>query len=131
MNSKTRRGVQSIALLLLPACAAVAVVASAVDAGALALFLALAVIGFSYGGLIAAYPAMIIKNFGADASPRIYGRIFTAWGTAGLLAPWAAGALFDWQQSYLLALHLAAALALVSTAAAGLASRRLRQSDDQ
>ena len=82
------------------------------------LFPALAIIGFAYGGTIAAYPALIAKKVGAQNSARIYGRVFTAWGLAGLGAPWLAGAVFDRTGGYGTALALAAAAAVLSTAAA-------------
>jgi len=79
---------------------------------------ALGLVGFAYGGTIAAYPAAIAKLAGPQASARIYGRVFTAWGVAGLLGPWLAGLLFDASGSYRLALGLAAAIALGSAATA-------------
>ena len=77
----------------------------------------LAAAGFAYGGTIAAYPAVIAKLFGMAESPRIYGRVFTAWGAAGLFAPSLAGALFDLSGTYQIALLTAAALAVLSAAA--------------
>jgi len=44
-----------------------------------------------------------------------YGRIFLAWGAAGLLAPVAAGTLFDQTGSYAGALVIAATLSVIST----------------
>ena len=61
------------------------------------LLVGLGCVGFAYGGTIAAYPAAIAKLFGMRRSARVYGRVFTAWGCAGLLGPWLAGALFDFQ----------------------------------
>lgn len=84
---------------------------------------ALGVLGFAYGGTIAAYPAVIAKRFPGDAGPRIYGRVFTAWGAAGLFAPWAAGMLFDQSQDYTSALWVAMATAVISAAMAGRAIR--------
>ena len=77
----------------------------------------LAVVGFSYGGLIAAYPAVIAKIFGAANSSKIYGRVFTAWGCAGIFAPWLAGILFDRTHSYQLALWIAGLLGITSICA--------------
>jgi OFA family oxalate/formate antiporter-like MFS transporter len=77
----------------------------------------LGVVGFAYGGTIAAYPAAIAKLFGMRDSARIYGRIFTAWGCAGLIGPWFAGVLFDWSGGYQLALLAAAAFGLISVTA--------------
>ena len=85
--------------------------------------LALGALGFAYGATIAAYPAVIAKQFPGDAGPRVYGRVFTAWGTAGLVAPWAAGLLYDQHQSYVSALWIAMVLAVIS---AGMAARAFR-----
>ena len=74
----------------------------------------LGAVGFAYGGIIAAYPAVIAERFPGNAGPRVYGRVFTAWGTAGLIAPWTAGLLFDETQNYTLALWIAVILALLS-----------------
>ena len=68
----------------------------------------LGIVGFAYGGTIAAYPAAIGALFPKDAGPRIYGRVFTAWGAMGLLAPWCAGRIYDWSGDYSAALWLAA-----------------------
>ena len=81
------------------------------------LLISLSVIGFAYGGTIAAYPAAIAKLFGIKDSARIYGRVFTAWGCAGLLGPWLAGFLFDISRDYQLALIIAATFGLVSALA--------------
>ena len=56
---------------------------------------------------------------GAAAQPgHVYGRLFTAWGTAGLLAPLVGGILFDLTGSY--AATLTASLVL-SLAGVGMA----------
>ena len=92
--------------------------------GSGALILALGLIGFSYGAIIAAYPAAIAKRFGLLDSPRIYGRIFTAWGTAGLVGPWLAGYLYDLTQGYGSALIVAGIAALLSAIAAAAQPRK-------
>ncbi len=74
----------------------------------------LGVVGFTYGGTIATYPAVIAILFPGENGPRAYGRVFTAWGAAGLLAPWLAGQIYDWSGSYTPALWMAAALGAVS-----------------
>ena len=74
----------------------------------------LGVIGFAYGGTIATYPAAITALFPAESGPVAYGRIFTAWGAAGLAAPWLAGRIFDISGGYNLALISAAGLAALS-----------------
>lgn len=77
-------------------------------------FIALGLVGFAYGGTIAATPAVIVKLYGMGRSASIYGRVFTAWGAAGLMGPWLAGALYDWRGGYGLALTTASLLALVA-----------------
>ena len=77
----------------------------------------LAGVGFSYGGIIAAYPAVIAKLFGGVQSSRIYGRVFTAWGCAGIVSPWLAGRLFDSTGSYQWALRMAGLLGVLSICA--------------
>ncbi|MEM7241946.1 MAG: MFS transporter [Pseudomonadota bacterium] len=79
-----------------------------------ATLIGLALVGFAYGGTIAAYPAIIAKRFPGDAGPRAYGRVFTAWGFAGLCAPALAGLLFDFYGRYGTALWLAAGLAVIA-----------------
>lgn len=74
---------------------------------------ALTIVGFGYGSIIAIYPVAISDCF-ADAGPRAYGLVFTAWGFAGLVAPWSAGLIYDLSTSYAPAMTIAAALALVS-----------------
>lgn len=91
--------------------------------GASVLFPALAVIGFAYGALIAAYPSVIAKISG-PASAGVYGRVFTAWGLAGLTAPAAAGAIFEATGEYAAALIAAAALAVVAAFAGFFAAPR-------
>lgn len=77
----------------------------------------LGIIGFCYGGTISAYPAAISKQFGAEAGPRVFGRVFTAWGAAGLAGPWIAGFMFDASGSYRIAIISAACAAMLSVLA--------------
>jgi OFA family oxalate/formate antiporter-like MFS transporter len=57
-------------------------------------------IGVGYGSLASAVPMAIVKSYGAERLSVVYGRLFTAWGTAGLLAPLVGGILFDFTGSY-------------------------------
>ncbi|MEM1199074.1 MAG: MFS transporter [Pseudomonadota bacterium] len=74
----------------------------------------LALIGFAYGAIIAVYPAVISYLFGTLNGIRAYGRVFTAWGTAGLILPWLAGYLFDISRSYTTVLTVAAVISAIS-----------------
>lgn len=78
----------------------------------------LAFVGFAYGALIAAYPAAIACLFGTVRGVAVYGRVFTAWGLAGLAGPWLAGALYDRFQDYFYALIVAGLLGIVSALSA-------------
>lgn len=89
----------------------------ALNDSAVATLLGLGIVGLTYGALIAAYPASISKMFGVLQGTRIYGRVFTAWGAAGLFAPWFAGFLFDLSGDYSVALGTAALLGFISAAA--------------
>ena len=99
-------------LTVLPILGAAALLALSVFPG-LAILL-LGIVGFAYGGTIATYPAAIAKLFPGQDGPRAYGRIFTAWGLAGLLAPWVAGQIYDLSGGYTYALWMAAGLGGVS-----------------
>ena len=106
-------------LVGLPLLAAVAMLFLLLTSDIDGVILLLSVIGFSYGSIIAVYPVAISRYF-ADAGPRVYGRVFTAWGVAGLSAPWFAGLIFDVSGSYASALILAALISLVSAASAAI-----------
>ena len=60
----------------------------------------LTLIASLYGALIAIYPTLVNHVFGPDYSAWAYGRIFTAWGAAGLVSPSLAGWLFDQYNNY-------------------------------
>lgn len=109
-----------VALPLLSAAALLALQAGADAASAIA---ALVVIGFAYGAIIAVYPAVTVAYVGLAQSARAYGRIFTAWGLAGLAGPFVAGAVYDANGSYGPAVLMAAGLAGLSALAAGFLPR--------
>ena len=86
--------------------------------GAGAALSGLTVAGFAYGAIIAVYPAAVSYLFGQVAGIKAYGRVFTAWGTFGLLLPWLAGYLFDRTGTYDMIILIAAIISLLSCAAA-------------
>ncbi len=98
----------------LPLLTVLALTGLAVTGPAGGLMICLGLVGFAYGGTIAAYPSAIVRLFGMDQSARIYGRVFTAWGAAGLAGPWFAGWLFDQSGDYRVALWAAAGFGAVS-----------------
>ncbi len=74
----------------------------------------LSVVGFAYGSTIALFPIVTAVIFGPSLYALAYGRIFTSWGLAGLVAPWFAGILYGYADSYTVALSAAALLAAFS-----------------
>ncbi len=95
-------------LALLPLLSATVLVLCVLPWDARWLLAGLVVVGFSYGAIIALYPVAVIAHFGAQASSRVYGRVFTAWGLVGLLGPWLAGVLYDVTGGYTVAIVVAA-----------------------
>ncbi|MEL7258405.1 MAG: MFS transporter, partial [Pseudomonadota bacterium] len=79
--------------------------------GAPVAMVTLGLVGFAYGGTIASWPSVIAKRVGMDQSAKVYGRVFTAWGMAGLAGPWLAGTLYDGTGAYTIALGIAAMFA--------------------
>jgi MFS transporter, OFA family, oxalate/formate antiporter len=100
-------------LVGLPLLSAVALLGISSSASALVAVALLCVVGFSYGSLIAIYPVAIARYFSARGA-QAYGRVFIAWGFAGLVAPWSAGLIYDLRGSYELAMVIAAAIAISS-----------------
>jgi OFA family oxalate/formate antiporter-like MFS transporter len=105
-------------LVALPLLSAVALLVIAVITNAQATLLLLGLVGFAYGSIIAIYP-VAISNVFLEQGPQAYGRVFIAWGFAGLVAPWSAGILYDWRAGYESAMLIAALVALISAISAG------------
>jgi hypothetical protein len=81
----------------------------------------LALAGVGYGALITAVPVGVERLARPAVAPRLFARVFTAWGIGGLVGPVAGGALQGLAGGYALALGAAGVLAAV---AAGLALPR-------
>ena len=75
----------------------------------------LSLIGLTYGAIIAVYPYAINLQFGEFEGPRVYGRVFTAWGLAGLFGPLLAGTLYDHTGNYAWPLTVAGCAAILSS----------------
>jgi OFA family oxalate/formate antiporter-like MFS transporter len=75
---------------------------------------ALAAVGIAYGGLIAAIPVVILTCVGPQGFAYAFGRIFSAWGLAGLVGPPLAGLLFDYSGTYNSALLAALSMSLAA-----------------
>lgn len=61
-----------------------------------------------YGLLSGSYAASIARYFGPGLFGRMSGRLYTAWGLAGILGPWVAGTAFDRTGGYAIAIAIAA-----------------------
>ncbi len=72
---------------------------------------ALGIAGVAYGALITIIPVVVSRSFAPEVSLRAFGRVFTAWGFAGLAGPWLGGVIFDADQRYLWAFVTAAVAA--------------------
>jgi len=68
--------------------------------------MALACLG--YGLLSGSYAASLARYFGPGLFGRMSGRLYTAWGLAGIVGPWVAGSAFDRTGSYTPAIAVAA-----------------------
>lgn len=97
-----RRVVMGAHLIAAAALAALALFPSAAVA-----VVALALVGLCYGLISGAYPSALGLYYGVVNYGRMLGRLITAWGVAGLLAPWLAGVIFDATGGYGLAVSLA------------------------
>ena len=83
-------------------------------AGILPITVALGLAGVCYGVLISVIPVEVRRMFGPQRFAVNYGKVFTAWGIAGVAGPVTAGYLYDIMRGYGAALAIAAALSLWS-----------------
>ena len=74
--------------------------------------------GLVYGLNAVALPVFVSRVFGRQRFATAYGKVFTAWGTAGVLAPWFAGRLYDVTGAYSAALVVSSASLLIAGCAA-------------
>ncbi len=75
-------------------------------------------VAVGYGLIAATVPIMTREISGDAAFNRVFGLVFTAWGAAGLLAPWVAGAMRDATGSFVLPVQMALATAVAALVAA-------------
>ncbi|WP_299859544.1 hypothetical protein [uncultured Roseobacter sp.] len=77
------------------------------------LCVALILVATGYGVVASTVPVMTRAAFGADDFAKRFSVVFSAWGVAGFLAPWAGGVMFDMRDSFMLPLLCAMGTALV------------------
>ena len=78
------------------------------------LLVILVTIASLYGAVIAIYPTLVNHFVGSDLSAKIYGRVFTAWGAAGLISPSLAGWLFEKNNNYGTSILFALSLSVIA-----------------
>ncbi|MDZ7372236.1 MAG: MFS transporter, partial [candidate division KSB1 bacterium] len=71
-----------------------------------------AMIGFGFGGNFVLFARETGQIYGVDNLGRIYPFVFLGYGIAGIFGPLTAGALFDWTQTYDLAITIASIMSL-------------------
>jgi len=55
----------------------------------------LVTVAFGYGAVASIIPVLVATIYGSVRFSRVYSFVFSAWGIAGLLAPWLAGLIYD------------------------------------
>jgi MFS family permease len=70
-------------------------------------------LGVAFGAGTSCYPVTLAHHYGVARVPAILGRVCTAYGVAGLAAPFIAGALHDLNGNYTLAILIAAIVGVV------------------
>ena len=78
------------------------------------LLVLLVTIASLYGAVIAIYPTLVNHFVGSKLSAKIYGRVFTAWGAAGLISPSLAGWLFEKNNNYGTSILFALSLSVIA-----------------
>lgn len=91
------------------------------------LAIGLIMVAAGYGVVASTIPVLTRTGFGATAFPATFAIVFTAWGVAGLAAPWAGGALFDRSGSFTAPLIIAVASALICGALSWHIGTRIRR----
>lgn len=106
-----RFGRERILTLIFAICSG-ALFMTALTQETLLFVLGLVLVGLSFGGFLAIYPALTADYYGTKSYGINYGLVFTAYGAGAVLGPIMAGYIKDTQGSYLPAFYMAGALAL-------------------
>jgi len=78
------------------------------------LLILLVLIASLYGAVIAIYPTLVSHIVGNNLSSVVYGKVFTAWGAAGLISPSLAGWLFEKNNNYDASIILTLTISIVA-----------------
>ncbi len=101
----------------------VALAAAAALPGADVVLMSLFFVGTGYGCVASGLPATLGRIYPAAAVTRIYGRLFSAWGVAGIGGPLLGAAFFELRTDYEGALAAGAAVALLAASLGGAMGR--------
>jgi len=74
----------------------------------------LCVVGVGYGCIAGSLPAIVSMSYGVQAMGSLFGRVFTAWGVAGVVGPYLGGMLFDGRGDYSTAIVAATVMAFAA-----------------
>lgn len=86
----------------------------ALPAGVITPQLTAAIFGLGYGSALAGYAAITAELYGKENFGKVYGKLFIAFGMAGLFGPTLGGRLYDKTASYTATLKICAALSFAS-----------------
>ena len=67
----------------------------------------ISVVALGYGAVASTIPALVSAIYGKAHFARVFSFVFSAWGVAGLTAPWLAGATYDTTGGFVMAVQLA------------------------
>lgn len=105
-------GREKILTLIFAVCSGALFITAIISEPTLFVF-GMLLVGLSFGGFLALYPALTADYYGTKSYGMNYGIVFTAYGAGAVLGPIMAGYIMDTQGSYVPAFYIAGALALV------------------
>jgi len=85
----------------------VGLIVTALATSAILIATGIIIVATGYGAVASTIPVLVGDLFGKANFSKLYSMIFTAWGMAGLLSPWLAGAIHDRTGDFRAALVLA------------------------
>ncbi len=81
--------------LLAVSVAAIGLIIMATTALPLLVVAGLITVAAGYGAVASTIPALVVSIYGKEKFARVFSYLFSAWGVAGLVAPWLAGVIHD------------------------------------
>jgi len=81
--------------LLAAGVAAIGLIIMGTSASPWLVVIGLIIVATGYGAVASTIPALVSSIYGKENFARVFSFVFTAWGLAGLIAPWLAGVIHD------------------------------------